>query len=211
MAAAFDVSFVYDLLIRSTCCAATQYKSQSLRLGTELPVGFLNPHGDDMDDVKHPIPKIRSASDDAAARTDTKNPTIRSASDEHAPKPGATMASTPRGSDQQLRPWPPKLSGSTSSGHHPDAGRAVDLGKALTLDYGTAFSEVLTFMSQSVERRNEMMSTLLQARGPQDVVRAGSHYLFNSWLAVFELNVRIVQTASRLSEDAKHSMTRTGA
>jgi hypothetical protein len=164
-----------------------------------------------MDDVKQPTPRIRSASDDAAASTVTRKPIIRSASEEHAPKVGATLALASRGSDQPPRPWSPKLSAPIGAGTLPDASRAAELGNALTTGYGTAFSEALTFMSQAVERQNEMMSSMLHARGPQDVVIAGSRYLLGGWLAFFEVNVRIAHAASRLSEGAKHGMTRNSA
>ncbi|CAO3451619.1 hypothetical protein [Azospirillum largimobile] len=177
-----------------------------------------------MDDGTHTAPTtrptIRSASDETAARNDgPKGATIRSASEEHAPKAG-------RGFGQQPpRPWPPKLPGTSGNQGFPETvqaagqrfdrafnqglgdggGRAMALGGALMAGYGTAFSEAVSFMNKAVERQNEMMGSMLQARGPQDIVTAGNRYLLGGWLAFFEVNVRVAQAASRLTQDAKHS------
>ncbi|WP_377805770.1 hypothetical protein ABNQ38_03805 [Azospirillum sp. A29] len=176
-----------------------------------------------MDDGTHnpptPHPTIHSASDETPVGKDASNgATIRSVSQEHAPKAG-------RGFDQQPRPWPPKLPGTSGTQGFPetvqaagqrfnralnqgvdDGGdRAMALGGALMANYGTAFSEAVSFMNQAVERQNEMMGGMLKARGPQDIVTAGSRYLLGGWLAFFEVNVRVAQAASRLTQDANHN------
>lgn len=172
-----------------------------------------------MDDGTHPTPTTRptihSASDEAAARAEASKrpnirPSIRSASEEQAPKAGAAAAQASRGLGQQPRPWPPKLSGSGSMGGHPDAGRATESGNAPAAGYGGVFSEAVIFMNQAVDRRNEMMSSMLRAHGPQDVMMAGSRYLLGGWLAFFEVNVRISQAAARFAEDAKYNPARPG-
>ena len=176
-----------------------------------------------MDDGTHTAPTtrptIRSASHETPAGNDApKGATIRSASEEHAPKAGRDLG-------QQPRPWPPKLHGTSGNQGFPQTvraagqrldqalnqglddggGRAMALGGALMAGYGTAFSEAVSFMNKAVERRNEMMGSMLQARGPQDIVMAGNRYLLGGWLAFFEINVRAAQAASRLTQDAKHS------
>jgi hypothetical protein len=172
-----------------------------------------------MDDGTHPTPTTRttihSASDEAAASAAASKrpnirPSIRSASEEQAPKAGAAAAQAYRGLGQQPRPWPPKLSGSGSMGGFPDAGRATESGNAPAAGYGGGFSEAITFMNQAVDRQNEMMSSMLRAHGPQDVMMAGSRYLLGGWLAFFEVNVRISQAASRFAEDAKYNPARPG-
>jgi hypothetical protein len=170
-----------------------------------------------MDDGTHPTstirPTIRSASDEAAGTNAPKGYSIRNPSEEHAPK-------IARGPGQQSKPWPPKLT-ATSNGqsfdralnqrHDEGGSRAMARGDALTSGYGAAFSEAAAFMNQAVERQNEMMSSMLQARGPLDIVTAANRYLLGGWLAFFEVNVRVAQAASRLTEDAKHSPARPGA
>lgn len=180
-----------------------------------------------MDDRTPPTPTtrptIRSASDEAPAGNDaSKGATIRSASEEHAPKAG-------RGFGQQPRPWPPKLPGTSGNQGFPETvqaagqrferalnqglddggGRAMALGGAmggaLMAGYGTAFSEAVSFMNKAVERQNEMMGSMLQARGPQDIVMAGNRYLLGGWLAFCEVNVRAAQAASRLTQDARQN------
>ncbi len=172
-----------------------------------------------MDDGTHPTPTTRptihSASDEAAASAEASKrpnirPSIRSASEEQAPKAGAAAAQASRGLGQQPRPWPPNLSGSGSMGGLPDAGQTTESGNAPAAGYGGVFSETVTFMNQAVDRQNEMMSSMLRARGPQDVMMAGSRYLLGGWLAFFEANARISQAASRFSEDAKYNPTRPG-
>lgn len=172
-----------------------------------------------MDDGTHPTPTTRptihSASDEAAASAGASKrpnirPSIRSASEEQAPKAGAAAAQAYRGLGQQPRPWPPKLSGSGSMGSRPDAGRATESGNAPAAGYGGGFSEAITFMNQAVDRQNEMMSSMLRAHGPQDVMMAGSRYLLGGWLAFFEVNVRISQAASRFAEDARYNPARPG-
>ncbi|CBS89103.1 hypothetical protein [Azospirillum lipoferum] len=164
-------------------------------------------------------PTIRSASDEAPAGNDApKGATIRSASEEHAPKAG-------RGFGQQPRPWPPKLPGTSGNQSFPETvqaagqkveralshgledggGRAMALGGAMMAGYGTAFSEAVSFMNKAVERQNEMMGSMLQARGPQDIVMAGNRYLLGGWLAFCEVNVRAAQAASRLTQDARQN------
>ncbi|MGA1859880.1 hypothetical protein VH569_28180 [Azospirillum sp. 11R-A] len=176
-----------------------------------------------MDDGTQPTPTtrptIRSASDEIPAGKDgSKGTTIRSASEEHAPQAN-------RGFGQQPRPWPPTLPGTSGNQGFPEtvqaagqrfnrafnqgldsgSGQATALGGALMAGYGTAFSEAVSFMNQAVERQNEMMGSMLQARGPQDIVTAGHRYLLGGWLAFFEVNVRVAQAASRLTQDAKHN------
>ncbi|AWU97941.1 hypothetical protein GBZ48_28755 [Azospirillum melinis] len=172
-----------------------------------------------MDDGTHPTPTTRptihSASDEAAASAEASKrpnirPSIRSASEEQAPKVGAAAAQASRSVGQQSRPWPPKLPGSGSMAGLPDAGRAMESGNALAAGYGGVFSEAVTFMNQAVDRQNEMMSGMLRARGPQDIMMAGSRYLLGGWLAFFEVNVRISQAASRFAEDAKYNPARPG-
>lgn len=168
-----------------------------------------------MDDGTHPTsttrPTIHSASDEAAANAEaSKRPSIRSASEEQAPKAGAAAAQASRSVDQQPRPWPPKLPGAGNMGGLPEAGRATESGNALTAGYGGVFSEAVTFMNQAVDRQNEMMSSMLRAHGPQDIMMAGSRYLLGGWLAFFEVNVRISQAASRFAEDAKYNPARPG-
>jgi hypothetical protein len=163
-----------------------------------------------MEDGTHPVPTIHSASDEAEAN---KKPSIRSASEEYAPKAGAASAQAPRGPDQQPRPWSPKQSG--NSRPFPFGGRTAEPGSATAAAYGMSdaggiFSEAATFVNQAVERQNEMMSSMLRARGPQDVMMAGSRYLLGGWLAFFEVNVRISQAASRFTEDAKYNPARPG-
>lgn len=160
-----------------------------------------------MDDGTHPIPTIHSASDEAQAN---KKPRIRSASEEYAPKAGAAAAQASRGLGQQPRPWPSKLSGNGGMGGRPDAGRAAESSDAPAAGYGGVFSEAVTFMNQAVDRQNEMLSSMLRAHGPQDVMMAGSRYLLGGWLAFFEVNVRISQAASRFTEDAKYNPVRPG-
>ncbi|GLR82996.1 hypothetical protein HUE56_00200 (plasmid) [Azospirillum oryzae] len=171
-----------------------------------------------MDDGTHPTPTTRptihSASDEAAASAEASKrpnirPSIRSASEEQAPKAGAAAAQASRGLlGQQPRPWPPKLSGSGSMGGFPDAGRATESGNAPAAIYGGGLAEAVTFMNQAVERQNEMMSSMLRAHGPQDIMMAGSRYLLGGWLAFFEVNVRIAQAASRMTEGAKQMTPR---
>ncbi|MCM8735474.1 hypothetical protein M5E06_15035 [Azospirillum sp. A1-3] len=176
-----------------------------------------------MDDGTHTAPTtrptIRSASDETVARNDgPKGATIRSASEEHAPKAG-------RGFGQQPRPWPPTLPGASGNQGFPETvqaagqrfkrafnqgvedrgARTMALGGALMASYGTAFSEAVSFMNKAVERQNEMMGSMLQARGPQDIVTAGNRYLLGGWLAFFEINVRVAQAASRLTPDARQN------
>lgn len=197
-----------------------------------------------MDNGTPPVPTnrptIRSASDEAAATTDTsKGRGIRSASDEHAPKAGAqpvrpAAAATPstpmppssgtlagaagalapqaaRGAGQSPRPWPPRLPSTSGDHSASDAGRAAEqginrateFGSALTSGYGAAFSEAVSFMNRAVERQNTMVSSMLQARGPQDIMMAGNRYLVDGWMAFFDANARAVQAVSRLADDAK--------
>lgn len=172
-----------------------------------------------MDDGTHPTPTTRptihSASDEAAASAEASKrpnirPSIRSASEEQAPKAGAAAAQASRGLGQQPRPWPPKLSSSGSMGGRPDTGRATDSGNAPAAGFGGVFSEAVTVMNQAVDRQNEMMSSMLRAHGPQDVMMAGSRYLLGSWLAFFEVNVRISQAASRFAKDARYNPARPG-
>ncbi|SMF89301.1 hypothetical protein SAMN02982917_6679 [Azospirillum oryzae] len=168
-----------------------------------------------MDDGTHPTsttrPTIHSASDEAAANAEaSKRPGIRSASEEQAPKAGAAAAQASRSVGQQPRPWPPKLPGAGSMGSLPEAGRATESGNALAAGYGGVFSEAVTFMNQAVDRQNEMMSSMLRAHGPQDIMMAGSRYMLGGWLALFEVNVRVAQAASRLTEGAKQMTTRPG-
>lgn len=176
-----------------------------------------------MDDGTHTAPTtrptIRSASHENPAGNDApKGATIRSASEEHAPKAG-------RGVGQPPRPWPPKLHGTSGNQGFPETiqaagqrfdralnqglddrgGRAMALGNAMMTGYGTAFSEAVSFMNKAVERQNEMMGSMLQARGPQDIVMAGNRYLLGGWQAFFEVNVRAVQAASRLTQDARQN------
>lgn len=173
-----------------------------------------------MDDGTHTAPTIRSASDEAAPKTEmSKGRSIRSASEEHAPKADAVATQGARGVGQQQRPWPPKLPGAGNGQSVPDVGRsaeqslnrATELGSALTSGYGTAFSEAVTFMNRAVERQNEMMGSMLRAQGPLDIVQAGNRYLLGGWLAFFEVNVRVAQAASRLTDDVKQSPDRFGA
>ncbi|AWB06591.1 hypothetical protein A6A40_16020 (plasmid) [Azospirillum humicireducens] len=186
-----------------------------------------------MDDGTHPTPTnrptnrpiIRSASDEAAAGNDAPNGAgIRSASEEHTAKPTRELG-------QQPRPWPPRLSGASGNQGFPETvrtagqkfdralkdsldeggGRATALGGALMAGYGTAISEAVSYMGQAVERQNELLGSMLQARGPQDIITAGQRYLLGGWLAFFEVNVRVAQAASRLSQDSAHSPPRPGA
>ncbi len=176
-----------------------------------------------MDDGTHTTPTtrptIRSASDETPVRDDApKGASIRSASEEHAPNVN-------RGFGQQPRPWPPKLPGTSGNEGFPEtvrtagqrfdralnqglddgAGRTMALGGALMAGYGTAFSEAVSFMNQAVERQKEMMGSMRQARGPQEIMMAGNRYLLGGWLAFFEVNVRVAQAASRLTQNANHN------
>jgi hypothetical protein len=56
-----------------------------------------------------------------------------------------------------------------------------------------------------------MVGSMLQARGPQDIVTAGNRYLLGGWLAFFEVNVRVAQAASRLTQDTGHNPPHPGA
>lgn len=163
-----------------------------------------------MDDGTHPTPTIRSASDEAEAN---KKPGIRSASEEYAPKAGAASAQAPRGPGQQPRPWPPKLS--DNGRPFASGGRMAEPGSATAAAHGMSgpggiLSEAATFVNRAVERQNELMSSMLRARGPQDVMMAGSRYMLGGWLAFFEVNVRISQAATRFTEDARYNPARPG-
>ena len=186
-----------------------------------------------MDDGTHPTstirptnrPTIRSASDEAAAGNDApKDAGIRSASEEHTAKPARELG-------QQPRPWPPRLPGASGNQGFPETvrtagqrfdravkdgldesgGRATALGGALMAGYGTAISEAVSFMGQAAERQNELLGSMLQARGPQDIMTAGQRYLLGGWLAFFEVNVRVAQAASRMSQDTAYSPPRPDA
>ena len=99
----------------------------------------------------------------------------------------------------------------TAAGSLPDAGRVMELGSALTSGYETAFSQAAGFMNQAVERQQELVSSMLQARGPQDILMAGNRYLIGGWMAFFEVNSRMAQAATRLTQDTKHGPGRPGA
>lgn len=165
-----------------------------------------------MNNTTHPAPTIHSASDKAAAVADaSKGPSIRSASEENAPKAGATAEQAARALGQQPRPLPSMFPRTPAAGSLPDAGRVMELGSALTSGYESGFSQAASFMNQAVERQQELMSSMLQARGPQDVMMAGNRYLIGGWMAFFEANARMAQAAARLTQDAKHGPGRPGA
>lgn len=186
-----------------------------------------------MDDSTHSVPTIRSASDEAVVNAGTsKDRSIRSASDEHAMKAGAQAAKPPRAPLSQplsamasqaarrfgQQPWLPKTPAigedqGLSEAGWPAAqspGRMLEFANVLASGYGTVLSEAVTFLHQAVERQSTMMSSMLHARSPQDIVLAGNRYLLGGWQAFFEVNVRAVQAASRLADDARQGSGRPG-
>lgn len=166
---------------------------------------------------------IRSASDEQAAKAGAqpvRPPATAMPSTAMPPSSGTlagaagaagAMAQTARGAGQPPRPWPPRFPGTGGDQYAPDAGpaadqdlnRAAEFGNVLTSGYGTAFSEAVTLMNQAVERQKAMVSSMLQARGPQDIMMAGNRYLVDGWMAFFDANARVVQAASRIADDAK--------
>lgn len=179
---------------------------------------------------------IRSASDEAATKPETKpettvDRTIRSASDEGTPKASRHALTQPQA------PAPRSTDGQASQGGRAFAGGSADrpsrsyepagaangrstpvnqrvageVGGILASNYGAACSELMSQMQGAARRQGEFMNDMLQARSPVDVMAAGNRYLVGGLQAFFDGSVRIALAASHRAEESHQRRDRHAA
>jgi hypothetical protein len=192
-----------------------------------------------MTDGTSAVRTIRSASDEATAKTESsKAHTIRSASNEGATRADNPAAKQPH--DQSARPFDKmaakagrdfaeratgwaaqqsgtagELAGRTVQGIIRQADQslplAMELGSVMASSYGTAYAEIVKHMCQAAQRQSEMMSDMLRARSPSDVLFAGNRYLLGGLQASFETNARIAQASVETMQEAGRKRIRRAA
>ncbi|WP_158284194.1 phasin family protein [Azospirillum sp. TSO22-1] len=192
-----------------------------------------------MADGTPPVRTIRSASDEAAAKTESsKTHTIQSASGERATKAASHDARQPH--DHSARPfdrmaaqagrdfveqatsWPAQqfgtggeLAGRTVQGITRQTDQnltlAMELGNVMASSYEAACSEIVKHMQQAAQRQNEMLNDMLRARSPSDVLLAGNRYLLGGLQAFFDTSARIAQASAHTADEAGQKRIRRAA
>lgn len=189
-----------------------------------------------MADGTPPGRTIRSASDEAAAKTEsTKAHTLQSASNEGTTKTDRHAASQPHG--QAARPFDEKAphaghdvvraamdrpaqqfgaAGEAASRAAQDITRHADqnrtrtmqFGNVLVSSYGAVCSEMVRHMHQAAQRQSEMLNDMLRARSPSDLLLAGNRYLLGGMQAFFDANARIAQASAHTADDTDRKRIR---
>ncbi|MBB3268365.1 MULTISPECIES: phasin family protein [Azospirillum] len=189
-----------------------------------------------MADGTSPVHTIRSASDEAAAKTESpKTHSIRSASDEGATRSGKPEARQPH--DQSARSFEGRkaqagggsaerateraaqqfAAGGELAGRmvqdaaHPaeqNLTAAMGFGNAMTSRYEAACSEIVRYMQQAAQRQSEMMTDMLRARSPSDILLAGNRYMLGGLQAFLDANGRIARASAHTADEADRKRNR---
>lgn len=182
-----------------------------------------------------PVRTIRSASDEAAAKTGSfKAHTIHSASDEGATGDGrhvakhshhsaarsstGTAAQASRDFVKQATDWSAQrvsAGGARDGALDGHAGQGLtptpEFGTLMSASYGAACSELGKQMHQAALRQSGMLNDMLRARSPSDVLLAGNRFWLGSLQAFFDASARIAQASVHAAgETGRNRIRRAG-